>query len=175
MRIIGITSVRNGAPTIRVCLLHHLAIGVERILVLDNGSTDATRTILKRLEARVPITVIRDDGPFRQDDLMTGLLQEAGALGADWVLPFDDDEFLVSDEPLRERLGYVQRDGILIPVVNYVQQRRVRRDSPRALLSMLRRVEQPVDASQAGELATAGKIAVIEAEWPRKLILRGSL
>lgn len=155
--------------------MHHLAMGVERILVLDNGSTDATPTILRRLEQKVPITVIRDDGPFHQPELMTGLLREAGALGADWVLPFDDDEFLVSDEPLRERLGMVQRDGILIPVVNYVQHRRVRRDSPRVLLSMLRRVERPIDASEAGELATAGRIAVVEAEWPRKLILRGSL
>lgn len=174
MRVFGITIVRNAASTIRVCLLRHLALGMERILVLDNGSTDATGSILRRIQARHPVSVTRDDGPFRQDELMTGLLHEATRAGADWVVPFDDDEFLVSDEPLPERLGYVQRAGILVPVVNFIQHRSTRRDSARALLTMTMRAERPVEASQAGALALAGRAAVVEAEWPRNLILRAS-
>ena len=42
MRVFGITTVRNAASTIRISVLLHLALGMERILVLDNGSTDAT-------------------------------------------------------------------------------------------------------------------------------------
>jgi glycosyltransferase involved in cell wall biosynthesis len=167
--------VRNAAPLIRVCLLHHLALGMERILVLDNGSSDATPAILRRLERRTPITVLRDDGPFRHSEFMTRLMHEASGLGADWIVPFDDDEFLVSDTPLAHRLGLVQREGILIPVVNFVQHRSQRRDTPRALLSMVRRPERSVDAGRAAELAEAGEIAAIEAEWPRKLILRSGL
>ena len=174
MRVFGITTVRNAASTIRISVLLHLALGMERILVLDNGSTDATPTILRRLQSRYPVSVTRDDGAFRQDELMTGLLHEAASQGADWVVPFDHDEFLVSDEPLSERLGYVQRDGILIRVVNFVQRRGRRRESPRALLSMVMRPERPVEATQAAAMAAAGRMAVVEAEWPRKLILRGS-
>ncbi len=157
-----------------MCLLHHLALGMERIIVLDNGSTDATPTILRRMQGRLPVTVGRDDGAFRQDELMTGLLHEAAVAGADWVVPFDDDEFLVSEEPLAERLGYVQRDGLLVRVVNFVQHRRRLRESPRGLLTMTMRAEQPVEASEAPALVLAGKAAVVETEWPRNLILRAS-
>jgi hypothetical protein len=155
-----------------VSILHHLQLGIDHILVLDNGSTDATPVILRRLERRVPITVIRDDGPFRQAALLTGLVEEATRMGADWVVPFDDDEFLVSDLPFRGRLEIVKTDGVLIRVINFVQRRRARRDTPRALLTMLARPAEPVDAGQAVALGRSGKIAVVEAEWPRKLILR---
>ena len=41
MRVFGITTVHNAASTIRINVLPHLALRMERILVLDNGSTDA--------------------------------------------------------------------------------------------------------------------------------------
>jgi len=170
----GIISVRNAAATIRVSLIYHMALGMERILVLDNGSTDGTGTILKRLQRRLPISVLHDDGPFRQDEIMTGLLHEAAALGADWVVPFDDDEFLESDYLFTGRLEAVRRDGFLVPVVNFVQHRRTVRESPRALLTMRASVARPVDIARAAELGPRGEIAVVEAEWPRKLILRAS-
>ena len=157
-----------------MCLLHHLALGMERILVIDNGSTDATPTILRRMQGRLPVSVTRDEGPFRQDEFMTGLLHEAAAGGADWVVPFDDDEFLVSREPLSQRLGYVQRDGLLVQVVNFVQNRRRRRESPRGLLTMTMRTERPVEATEARARVLAGGAAVVETEWPRNLILRAS-
>jgi glycosyltransferase involved in cell wall biosynthesis len=175
VRVFGITTVRNAASTIRVCLLRHLSVGMERILVIDNGSTDATPTILKRMQRRYPVAVTRDERrPYRQGELMTGLLHEAARAGADWVVPFDDDEFLVSDEWLPDRLGYVQRDGILVPVVNFVQHESRRRDSPRALLTMTMRAKEPVEAARAAALARAGRASVVEAEWPRNLILRAS-
>ena len=174
MRIVGITTVRNAASTVRVCLLNQLSHGLDRILIVDNGSTDATPAILRRLERHIPISVTRDEGPFRQDDLMTGLLHEATDMGADWVVPFDDDEFLVSDVPFRGRLEMVQREGMLIRLVNFVQRRRRRRDSARALLTMVARPETMVDAGRAAELGRQGRIAIVEVEQPRKLILRAS-
>ena len=90
------------------------------------------------------------------------------------MVPFDDDEFLMSDVPFRRRLEMVQRDGMLIRVVNFVQRRGRRRDSPRALLTMDARPERTVDAAQAAALAREGRIAIVEVEKPRKLILRAS-
>jgi glycosyltransferase involved in cell wall biosynthesis len=52
VRVFGNTTVRNAAGTIRISVLLHLALGIERILVLDNGSTDATPSILRRLQRR---------------------------------------------------------------------------------------------------------------------------
>jgi Glycosyl transferase family 2 len=174
VRVFGITTVRNAASTIRVCLLHQLGLGMERILVLDNGSTDATPAILRRIASRYPVSVTRYDGAYRQDELMTGLLHEAARAGADWVVPFDDDEFLVSDQWVPDRLADVRRDGILVRVVNYVQHRSRRRDSAHGLLTMTMRAEQPVEAARAAALARAGRASVVECEWPRKLILRAS-
>ena len=54
MRVFGITTVRNAESTIRISVLLHLALGMERILVLDNGSTDATPNILRRLQRAIP-------------------------------------------------------------------------------------------------------------------------
>jgi Glycosyl transferase family 2 len=174
MRIFGITVVRDVVDTIRVCLLHHLQLGLEHILVLDNGSSDGTATVLRRMQRSHSLSVTRDEGPFRHDELATGLLHEAARRGADWVVPFDADEFLAPDEPLASRLGYVRNDGLLVEVVNFVQERRRRRLSPRGLLTMTRRVREPVDAALAPALARAGRLAVVEAAWPRKLVLRAS-
>jgi Glycosyl transferase family 2 len=174
VRVFGITTVRNAQSIIRVSLLNKLAHGIERILVVDNGSTDATPTILARLQRRHPISVIRNDGPFIQDELMTGLFHEATDLGADWVVPFDGDEFLASDFQFTGRLELVQREGMLIRVVNFVQHRPRRRESPRALLTMVARPADTVDAAEAARLARAGEIAIVEVDPPRKLILRAS-
>jgi glycosyltransferase involved in cell wall biosynthesis len=40
--IYGVMLVRNEADIIRANLLHHLASGIDHVLVVDNGSTDGT-------------------------------------------------------------------------------------------------------------------------------------
>src|SRR5690242_13524701 len=48
-RVWGLTVVRNEADVIRANLWYHLSLGLERILVVDNGSTDQTGDILESL------------------------------------------------------------------------------------------------------------------------------
>ncbi len=85
--------VRNSVDLIRVNLLHHLDLGLERLLVLDNGSTDGTTRELGALAQRLPIDVTVDPGPYRQAEMVTALTEDAGRRGADWVMPIDIDEF----------------------------------------------------------------------------------
>ena len=96
----GVLVVRDEVDVLRVCVLHHLFAGCERVLVLDNGSTDGTVTVLRRLAERLPLSWSSDAGPYRQAEFATGLASEAASLGADWVLPLDADEFWTAPESL---------------------------------------------------------------------------
>ena len=56
MRVFGILVVRNAVDAVRLCVLHHLCVGCERILVVDNGSSDGTTTVLRRLQTGTPLS-----------------------------------------------------------------------------------------------------------------------
>ncbi|MEA2503491.1 MAG: hypothetical protein QOG36_534, partial [Actinomycetota bacterium] len=47
MKLTGIGMVRNEADIIRVTVAYHLALGCDEILLVDNGSEDGTRCILR--------------------------------------------------------------------------------------------------------------------------------
>lgn len=92
--IAAVTMVRDEADIIAPVLMQLFAQGVDRIWVADNLSVDKTRPILEDLAVRHPITIIDDDEPgYYQSYKMTSLAQRAAAAGADWVVPFDADEW----------------------------------------------------------------------------------
>ncbi len=93
MRIFGLSVVRNEADIIRLTVLHHLAVGLDRLLIIDNGSTDGTDCVLCQLSRDSRVEWSRDEGVFRQGEMLTTLARRAAAQGADWVIPFDADEF----------------------------------------------------------------------------------
>ena len=83
VRVFGVLVVRDEVDVVRLCVLHHLTAGCERILVVDNGSSDGTTTVLRRLAKRTPLSWTFDPGPYLQDELMTGLAGEAVRAGAE--------------------------------------------------------------------------------------------
>jgi glycosyltransferase involved in cell wall biosynthesis len=87
-------TVRNEADIIGDTIAHHLAQGVDRILVYDGMSTDGTRDIL----ATFPQVEVFDDTAHhhRQPFLTTRLARMAYIDGADWCLCVDADEFWVT-------------------------------------------------------------------------------
>ena len=86
--------IRNEADVIRLNVLYHLAWGIDRMLLVDNGSTDGTDEILQQLSLQYAgVRWSMDDGPFLPSKVMTTLAREAFAEGADWVVPVDADEF----------------------------------------------------------------------------------
>src|SRR5947209_727371 len=126
--------VRNEAAIIADSVGHLLhGVGVDRLYVADNGSTDATPVLLRRIAtADARLRVRHAPGAFRQTEVMNGLLQEAMQDGADWLLPNDADEFLwAAPDRLRTLLaGAGPAGGFLLPVRNFVQFRWVKRDRP---------------------------------------------
>lgn len=66
---------------------------VDHVIVADNRSTDGTREILEGL----PVTIVEDsEVGYHQSRKMSALAAQACERGADWVVPFDADEWWYS-------------------------------------------------------------------------------
>ncbi|MBY0526022.1 MAG: glycosyltransferase family 2 protein [Gemmataceae bacterium] len=106
MRIISITNVKNEIDIIEA-FVRHTSTLVNRLVILDNGSTDGTLDVLRALRAEgLPLEIVEDPTPgYYQHARMTRLLHEHAPHyhDADWTLPLDADEFLVLS-PEAERI-----------------------------------------------------------------------
>ena len=95
MKLVMTLLVRNEADMIEANLDHHLAQGVDFVLVTDHGSTDGTRERLRPYERSGVVAVIEaSDEPHHQSRRVTRMAQLAVAEHhADWVFHNDADEF----------------------------------------------------------------------------------
>jgi Glycosyl transferase family 2 len=174
--VFGICMVRDEADIVGFTLLHHLALGLDCALVLDNGSTDGTHRVLDRLRAAGRVHVRRDERAFRPGEIATALAREAHAEGATWVVPFDADEFWdVPGSNLPAWLDRFDADAIEVPVVNYVQRRDQHVSSAEGLLHATYRVAEPVGPIEVCEaLVEARRISYVEILYPTKWASRAS-
>jgi hypothetical protein len=86
--------VRDEEDILASNLDYHLAQGVELILALDHGSTDATPEILRDYERRGCLRFLRDDArPHDQAPRVARLLEIAAREHVEWVIHCDADEF----------------------------------------------------------------------------------
>lgn len=94
---IGVACVKNESDIIEAFVRHNLYF-LDRLIVLDHGSTDNTPTILRSLQKEgLNIEVIRDDSIGKlQGEKMTVLMRQAAEAGAKWVVLLDGDEFIKS-------------------------------------------------------------------------------
>ncbi len=100
MNFIGVACVKNEEDIIEAFVRHNL-VYLDRLLVLDHGSTDDTPSILKALqEEGLDLQILHDDslGKF-QGEKMTALMHQAAEQGARWVVLLDGDEFIRTADP----------------------------------------------------------------------------
>jgi hypothetical protein len=102
----GVMVVRNEWDVIVFNLLHHLRLGLDRIHVVDNGSTDGTEILLETMSRLGPVSLTKHDGPFEQKRITNELAQTAREMGAKWIVPIDADEFW---DPGSRKLGTIFR------------------------------------------------------------------
>jgi hypothetical protein len=75
---------------------YHLAIGIDRIFLYDNDSTDSTPTLLERLAQSFPIERIDWPGAGRESPQRSAYNDSLARLSDfEWVTFIDVDEFLV--------------------------------------------------------------------------------
>ena len=90
--------VRNEEDILEENILYHASQGVDLFIIMDNLSTDTTRSIIKKLATEFKIiyhSQTNDD--YRQAEWVTLMAHEAASEPhyADWVINNDADEFWV--------------------------------------------------------------------------------
>src|SRR4051812_36830325 len=101
-KLVAISRVRNEVDIVEAFVRHH-AFYFDKLLVLDDGSTDGTYEVLVRLRSQgLPLVVIRERSiGYEQRRYMSKLLHIAvDQFGADWIAPIDADEFIEPAEGL---------------------------------------------------------------------------
>lgn len=89
--IVAVSSVLNEVDIIATTIAHLRDQGIDNILISDGGSTDGTWDLV----ADLADGYLTQDGPFDQGAEITRLAHIARENGAEWVLPFDADEFWI--------------------------------------------------------------------------------
>jgi len=96
MKLVAVTRVKNELDIIEAFICHH-ARHFDKVVVLDDGSSDGTYELLLQLQSIYgDVVVLRQPTiGYEQNRYMTLLLRMAvDKFGADWVAPLDADEFI---------------------------------------------------------------------------------
>lgn len=123
MLAVSVSWVRNEADIIETFVRHNLR-HLSRMVIVDNGSTDDTPVIVRRLrEEGLPVELESDPVPVhRQGQTLTRLMHALHAsLDPDWIFPLDADEFLrPHGASLAKCLAGMGASPVAIPWQTYV-------------------------------------------------------
>jgi hypothetical protein len=141
-KICGICVIKDAIDLVDFLCGHYLRIGLDRLIFVDDSSSDGTYERLSALGRRQPkVVVLRSDDPvFRQSALMTTIANLAMAEGYPIIFPFDADEFWNIDARQVRLAASSSPSGLFVGRwVQFVQKRRHLRSSRRSLLDMTSR------------------------------------
>lgn len=100
MRLVAVSVVKNEADVIEAFVRHTAAL-VDHHLIVDHASTDGTREILFSLQREGhALSLFTDDALLNLQQHRSNHLARLAALeqAADWIVPLDADEFLVTPD-----------------------------------------------------------------------------
>ncbi len=103
--IVAVSMVKNSADVIETMIRGNSPV-VDKYMIINNASTDNTMNIIESLrDEGFDIEVIQDDSisPYQGDRVTETARYAVEKLGADIILPLDDDEILCSNS---EGIGY---------------------------------------------------------------------
>ena len=127
LTIIGTLMVRDEVDIIAAMIEHHVAQGLDRLIVTDNGSVDGTAEVLQQYADAGIVELHHDPVHLKQQHvLVTRMARRARTeYGADWVINADADEFWVPRDrklTLRAALERIPLalNAFPVPVTNLV-------------------------------------------------------
>jgi hypothetical protein len=118
--VVLVSAMRNEGPFVLEWLAYHRVIGVGRVVIVSNGSTDGQDDLLAALAAAGEITFLRTTpgyGVAPQDAAVQAFEAEVGYRRGAWYLWLDADEFLnvhVGDRTVQDLLEHLGDAGALM-------------------------------------------------------------
>lgn len=95
--VVLVSAMRNEGPFLLEWLAYHRVIGIDRVVIVSNGSTDGSDALLSSLAEAGEITFLRTAparGVAPQDAAVQAFETEVGYQPGAWYLWLDADEFL---------------------------------------------------------------------------------
>ena len=118
MKIIAVCTALE-EPHLGRTIQHLYSQGVDKVIVScppdDQTTLAAIDTVERNLRPCLP-------GPFDQGAEITALAHWAAELGADWIIPFDADEYWCgpADWTIRQALSDLTCDVVVAPMYQYI-------------------------------------------------------
>jgi len=101
MNLVAISCVKNEEDIIET-FIRHTATFVDQIVILDNGSTDATLDILNSIKTEnIALELLIDSSIGHFQWKRMNFLMDSYAVNkyaGDWIIPLDADEFIVAED-----------------------------------------------------------------------------
>ncbi|MGQ4552560.1 glycosyltransferase family 2 protein [Dermabacteraceae bacterium CCM 9519] len=96
----AVSVVRDELDVLPSVLDHLFAQGVDHVLIADNRSQDGTREYLRKRSLQDPRlhVALDEEVAHTQFAKVTYLAHKASLAGAEWIIPFDGDEFWFAPE-----------------------------------------------------------------------------
>jgi hypothetical protein len=141
-KICGICVIKDAADLVPFLCGHYLRIGFDRLVFVDDHSSDATYRVLQSIKRKQPRVSVKrtNGGVFQQAALMTETANQVVAEGYTIIFPFDSDEFWNIDARRIRAAATSSGSGLFVGRwVQFVQSRQCSRSSRSALLAIRNR------------------------------------
>lgn len=123
MRLGLVIVLRDEVDLLCCSLAYHKSLGVDCFVLCDRGSTEKTKSVLRRLADQDDTHLLDQSSGDLSSEVMSSYRLEAvqemvRVFGPDWFGVIDTDEFLVPDGDLLERIEFQQSDLLYIDRFN---------------------------------------------------------